>query len=269
MRYRKGSIALSEEFDLPLLLEVRNARCIGYEQLLALLDYERTSLGRRRLAWRVDRLVQAEYLSVLDQRVRGDKLYTIARRGLLYLEMSGHGLVSISSSMERLFDPYTVAHWMDLMDIRLRLAQDGVLSAWMSEVEVSSENIETGGEYAKDYDAIATLRAQRKAVRYGIEYERTTKARVRYMELRERLATESKLDGVLYFVRDAGRLFSVAGEMANAHPGILFCAIDTFRLRGITTPFLQNVFTPGASLAERLGLEETESLMTRNERFEQ
>lgn len=149
MRYRSGSIAISEIFDLPILLHVRNARCIGREQLYALLNFDGTTLARRRLAWRVDRLVRAEYLVELEQRIRGERIYTIARKGLLYLEMAGHGLISVHSSMEILFDPSTVTHWTDLMDIRLRLTHDGVLDAWASEVEVSSENMETGAEYAK------------------------------------------------------------------------------------------------------------------------
>ena len=254
MRYLKGSIAISETFDLPLLLHVRNARYIGQEQLRVLLNYECTSLARRRLAWRVDRLAQAQYLEALEQRVSGDKVYTIARKGLQYLEMLGYGLISITSSMERFVDPFTVRHWMDLMDIRLVFAHSGVLEGWKSEVEVSSENMETGDEYAKDYDAIATLRAGAKFLRQGIEYERTTKGRERYRDLRTQLAGERRLDSVLYFVRDTGRLFSVASELENAHPGILFCSIDSFRQRGVEALFLRSVLEPGASLVELLGL---------------
>jgi hypothetical protein len=256
MRYRKGSVALSEEFDLPLLLLVRNARCIGREQLHRLLNYDQTELGRRRLAWRADRLVQAQYLDTLDQRIGGDRVYAMNRKGLLYLEMAGHALVSIHSSMERLLDPLTVAHSLDLVDIHVKFTRDGVLDTWMSDVEISSENMETGSGYAKDYDAIATLRIAGKPFRFAIECERTTKSRERYREMRERLARERALDGVLYFVRDGGRLFSVAGELANAHPELLFCSIDSFRMRGIEAIFLRSVVEPGASLTELLGVQQ-------------
>jgi hypothetical protein len=252
MRYRKGSIALSEEFDLPLLLLVRNARCIRREQLHALLNYDQTELGRRRLAWRADRLVQAQYLDTLEQRIGGDRVYTMARKGLLYLEMAGYALVSIHSSMEKIFDPSTVAHSIDLIDIRVRFARDGVLDDWISDVEISSENMETGSEYAKDYDAIATLRIGAKPRRFAIEYERTTKSRERYREMRERLSREQTVNEILYFIRDGGRLFSVAGELANAHSNLLFCSIDGFRMRGIEALFLRSVVEPGASLTELL-----------------
>jgi hypothetical protein len=252
MRYKKGSVALSEAFDLPLLLRVRNARCIMMNQLCELLEYEPSPLARRRMAWRVTRLVEAQFLESFEQRIHGDRIYTITRKGLLYLEMCGHGLISVHSSMEQLFDPSTVMHWIDLVEIQIMLRRSGILSSWKSEAEVSSDNIEMGGEYAKDYDAVAALRAGRKPLLYGIEYERTTKRRERYRELRDRLRDEKRLHGVLYFVRDAGRLFAVAGELANAHPGILFCSVENFLQRGAEAIFLQSVLEPGASLSEML-----------------
>jgi hypothetical protein len=261
VRYKSGSIAISEASDLPILLHVRNARCIAREQLYALLNFDGSPLARRRLAWRVDRLVQAQYLDALEQRIRGEKVYTIARKGLLYLEMAGFGLVSIHSSMEILFDPSTVTHWIDLMDIRVRLARDAVLEAWTSEVEVSSENMETGAQYAKDYDAIAALQIAGKSLRFGIEYERTTKARERYRQLRQTLVQEKILHGVLYFIRDGGRLFSVANELANAHPALFFCSLDGFRARGLEALFFRSTIEPGASLPDLLGLQYAASLI--------
>jgi hypothetical protein len=255
MRYRKGSIAISEEFDLPLLLRVRNARCIGRAQLYALSNLDGTDLARRRLAWRIDRLVRAQYLDTLAQRIAGDKIYVVTHNGLLYLELSGYSLISIHSSMEKLFDPPTVMHWIELMDIRLRLMRDAVLEKWTSEVEVSSENIETGGTYAKDYDAVATLLIAGRQLCFGVEYERTMKARDRYRQLREILAQERVLDGVLYFIRDTSQLFSVARELANAHPQIFFCSFDSFKARGLNALFFHSVVEPAASLPELLGLE--------------
>jgi hypothetical protein len=36
MRYRKGYIALSDDRDVPLLVTIRNARAITYEQICSL-----------------------------------------------------------------------------------------------------------------------------------------------------------------------------------------------------------------------------------------
>jgi hypothetical protein len=255
MRYKKGSVSISEKFDLPLLLHVRNARCIGRAQLYELSNWDGTDLARRRLAWRIDRLVRAQYLDILAQRIAGDKIYVVTHYGLLYLEMCGFGLISIHSSMEKLFDPSTVTHWIELMDIRLKLMREAVLEKWTSEAEVSSENIETGGVYAKDYDAIATLCIAGKQLRFGIEYERTIKARDRYRQLREMLAQERILDGILYFIRDISQLFSVARELANAHPQVFFCSFNSFKVRGMNALFFRRDVEPAASLPELLGLE--------------
>jgi hypothetical protein len=255
MRYKPGSVALSETYDVPLLLHVRNARCISQEQLQVLLDYGVTSLARRRIAWRVDRLVRGGFLHTLDQRVRGDKVCTITSKGLEYLETCGHGLVSIHSTMGASLDPNSVMHWLELVDVRLIFLRSGVIAEWKSEVEVSSENIETGGEYAKDYDAVVKLCGPKQPLRVGIEYERTTKASHRYSELREHFASEQKLDAILYFVRETTRLFSVAGQLEKAHPAILFGSFESFCLRGLNALFLRSVVEPGASLAEIFGFE--------------
>lgn len=40
MRYRKGYIALSDNRDVPLLVTIRNARAITYDQVCALSSIE-------------------------------------------------------------------------------------------------------------------------------------------------------------------------------------------------------------------------------------
>lgn len=256
MRYRRGSVALSETLDLPLMLHVRNARCITREQLRELLDFEPSRLARRRLAWRAERLVAAHYLDAVEERIHDNRIYTISRKGLQYLEMRGEGLVSVHSSMDTLFDPAIVAHAVDLVQIRVALRRAGILVQWRSDAEVSSENMETGGEYAKDYDAIATLRAKERSLVYGIEYERSVKSRDRYRDLRIRIGNETRLDGILYLVQDASRqtrhLSAVAEELSGAHPGIRFGSFESFLERGPDAIFLESTLDPGRTLRELL-----------------
>lgn len=259
MRYVRGSIAISELADLPLLLEVRNARYISQLQLAGLLGYDATDLARKRLAWRVDRLASASYLQMFEQRIQSQKVFSIARRGLQYLEARGHQLISMTSTMEKYLDPSQLMHCLELNSIRLTFQRTGVLLSWKGDVEVSSENMETGGEYAKDYDAVASFRSADKILRFGIEYERTTKAHARYQGLRQLLSQETALDGILYFVRGPERLFAIANELEGAHPHLLFCAAENFALRGMNTAFLQHLAHPALSLIETLGLESVRS----------
>src|ERR1700691_2466557 len=105
MRYLKGSIAISETFDLPLLLHVRNARYISQRQLSILLQYGDTDLAWNRLAWRLDRLARSQYIRILEQPAHGQKIYSIAHKGLIYLEMMGYAVLSLFSKKKRLPDP--------------------------------------------------------------------------------------------------------------------------------------------------------------------
>jgi hypothetical protein len=254
MRYLKGSIIISETFDFPLLLQVRNARHISQRQLSILLQYGSTNLGRKRLAWRLDRLARSEYIHMLEQRVHGQKIYSIAHKGLGYLEMMGYGVLSLPAPKKRLLDPISMMHSIELTDIRIALGKTGILQLWKSDLEVSSENIATGEQYAKDYDAIATLMIDGQFVQYGVEYERSTKAYARYQELRSILADERKLSGILYFVRGIERFLAVVGELEGAHPGLLFCCADGFDQRGMNALSVRISSEPSRTLGQALGV---------------
>jgi hypothetical protein len=254
MRYLKGSIAISEVFDLPLLLHVRNARYISQRQLRILLQYGSTDLARKRLAWRLDRLAHAEYIHILEQRAHGQKIYSIAHKGLIYLEMMGYGVLSVFSQKKRLLDPILMMHSLELTDIRIALDKTGILQLWKSDLEISSENIATGDQYAKDYDAIATLMIDGTFAQYGIEYERSTKAYARYQALRAILAEERKLAGILYFVSGSERFFTVVAALEGAHRGLLFCCADGFEQRKMEALSVRTSSQPSLPLGQALGV---------------
>ena len=254
MRYLKGSISISETFDLPLLLHVRNARYISQRQLGSLLQYGDTDLARNRLAWRLARLARSEYIRVLEQRAHGQKIYSIAHKGLVYLEMMGYGVLSLFSKKKRLLNPMWMMHSLELTDIRIALGKAGILELWKNDLEVSSENIATGDQYAKDYDAVATLMIDGELVQYGVEYERSTKAYARYQELRMIFADERRLSGILYFVSGIERFFTVVGALEGAHPGLLFCCADGFAQSKMEALSVKISSQPSRTLGQALGI---------------
>jgi hypothetical protein len=257
MRYPKGSIVISESLDFPLLLLVRNARYISFRQLRILLQYGDTELAGDRLGWRLDRLARAEYIRLLEQRVQGEKIYSIAHKGLSYLEMMGHGVLSLLAKRRRLLDPALMMHALELTEIRIVFRDAGVLQLWKTDVEVSSENIATGEQYAKDYDAIATLAIQGKVQQFAIEYERSTKAFARYRELRAILGEEQKLAGILYFIFGVERFMTVVEELEGAHPRLIFCNAEEFRSRRLNAYCLRFSSEPMIPLARALGTNRT------------
>lgn len=257
MRYPKGSIVISESLDFPLLLLVRNARYISFRQLRILLQYGDTELAADRLGWRLDRLARAEYIRLLEQRVQGEKIYSIAHKGLSYLEMMGHGVLSLLAKRRRLLDPALMIHALELTEIRIAFRDAGVLQLWKTDVEVSSENIATGEQYAKDYDAIATLAIQGTVQQFAIEYERSTKSIARYGELHAILGEEQKLSGILYFIFGVERFMTIVEELEGAHPRLIFCNAEEFRSRKLNAHCLRTSLEPMITLARFLGVHKT------------
>ena len=233
MRYAKGTIAMSEASDLPLLRHIRDSRFITHNQLLAISGQQDDILAKRRFNWRVSRLVRAQYVTVVDARRNTERIYTISRSGVAYLEMFGCGLLSVTSTMPTLADASKMLHSLELNDIRIGLQQTGIVEAWKTDVQLSSENMEQGGVYAKDYDGVAWLKREASISSWGIEYERTAKAPDRYGEIRRVLSAERKLDGFVYFIRQFDRLVSMVERLAGAHRNLLFCSAEGFSLHGL------------------------------------
>ena len=228
MRYRKGSIVISETHDVPLLLLVRNAGYVKHEQLLLLAGYEKSRASLTRFLWRIRRLVSGGFVAPLSERVEGDKVYSITRKGLEKLEGFGHSLYSVHSEMETICHPAKMMHCLELNEIRLTLSRYGLLGSWLSDVEVCSENLLAEDKYVKDYDALAVLRVGDWRLQCAIEYERTTKSLARYAEIRQTISQERSVDAILYVVREVERLFLVAEQLAGAHRGILFVTASAF-----------------------------------------
>ncbi len=228
MRYRKGSIVISEAFDIPLLLLIRNSGYINHEQLIALSGYDKSQSSVCNFLWRIRRLLAGGFVGLFDRRIEGHKVYSITRKGLAELESFGHMVYSLNPETTSIGQPSKMTHCLELNEIRLTLLRYGLLDSWLSDIEVCSENLLTEDRYVKDYDALAMLRVGDRRLHCAIEYERTTKSLARYAEIRQALSQERTLDAILYIVREAERLFLVAEQLAGAHPEILFVTASAF-----------------------------------------
>jgi hypothetical protein len=228
MRYRKGSVVVSETHDLPLLLLVRNSGYIKHEQLLFLAGYDKSKPSLTCFSWRMRRLVTGGFVAMLHERFGGDKVYSITRNGLEKLELCGHTLLSLHSEAQTISYPAKMMHCLELNDIRLTFLRNHMLDSWHSDVEVCSENLLAGDKYVKDYDALAVLRVRERRLHCAIEYERSTKSHARYEEIRRAISQERMIDAILYIVCEPERLLLVADHLAGAHPGILFVTASAF-----------------------------------------
>ena len=159
MRYYKGYIALSETCDVPVLLHVRNARALCFDQLRELLSHEMLAVIVRSLRWRVARLEKVGLVARFnEQRFLGRPVYRITQQGLECLESRGHCLVSMPSDTEQILHPSKIAHALELVNIHLAFARTGLLRSWKTDLEITSRNLIATSGASKDYDGGGSLR---------------------------------------------------------------------------------------------------------------
>ncbi len=230
MRYFKGYVSISDERDIPVLLHVRNARALSFDQLCELLILDETEKMRRIVHWRVSRLEKHHLIQRFKQdRFRGQPIFAITALGLRVLESRGYYLLSLPSTTERIIHPNQVPHAMELVNIRLALARQGMLRSWQGELEIASRNLVLESRVAKDYDAIAEIWFENELQIFAIEYERTAKASARYKEIRETLGRDQTVEVVLYLTSDRNILYLLALEMTGVAKRIGIALCESFR----------------------------------------
>ena len=230
MRYFKGFIDISDARDVPVLLHIRNARAISFRQLRLLLLLEGIEKTRRSADWRVTRLQQHGLIErVEDDHFLCEPFFVITPDGLRVLESRGHSLLSLPSSVERIIHHTQVPHAIELVRVRLALAEHGILRSWLSELEVASRNTVLPAGEAKDYDAVAEIFLNGQLRTLGIEYERTPKGANRYREIRQMLDHDKTVDGVLYLASDRNVLYLLADEMRTTKKRLGIALSESFR----------------------------------------
>jgi hypothetical protein len=214
VRYYKGHIALSETRDVPVLLHVRNARAICFDQLCDLISLEIVTECPRSLRWRLARLEKAGLVARLaGQQHLPKPVFGITQQGLIFLESRGHYLFSLPSTTEVTLHSSQVPHALEMVNIRIALAKTGVLHSWESDLEITSKNLVLEGGLAKDFDAVAEIEV----------YER-----------------DKKTDAILYLTTNDDLLYLLALELRATRKRIGFALSEAFRRSLLETRTLTN-----------------------------
>ena len=166
MRYSRGYIALSDASDVPVLLHIRNARAICFDQLRDLILFDCAGVAVNSLRWRVARMEKAGVIQRFQEvRHFGKPVYGITPAGVAFLESRGHMLFSLPSTTEKkIIHSLQIPHALELVNIRLALLRADILLAWKCELEIASRNLVLDGPPAKDYDAIAEIEVDDQSV---------------------------------------------------------------------------------------------------------
>ena len=234
MRYWKGSIALSPTQDYPLLRQVLRSTFVTHRQLYDLLKLDFHAQSRNAFNNRVFRLVNHEYLVRDEIPYRTDGyVYSISDKGASELIGLGEYCIWPASRPRNGQLPNVVFHAIELNEIHLALKRSQQLLQWMPDTEIHSRNELTDNRYAKDYDAIVTVRNDGGERTFALEYERTPKARKEYVDISASIETERAVDRFLYLVPNYDRMSFLVGCFATLRRPIYF---------GLARDFLDKLF---------------------------
>jgi DNA-binding Lrp family transcriptional regulator len=262
MRYPRGYVALSDANDVPVLLHIRNARAIQFDQLQDLILFDGAGVAVNSLRWRVARLEKNGVIQRFqDVRYLGKPVYGITSAGLSFLESRGHILFSLPSTTERkIIHSLQIPHALELVNIRLAMLRAGILVAWKCDLEIASRNLVLDGPPAKDYDAIAEIEVDGVAYSVAIEYERSLKKIARYREIREILDQDQTAETILYLAVNEQLLCTLAYELRAVHKHIGFAISGSFRQSPLNTLMvINNAKNDTVSLRGFLAAEERHS----------
>ena len=227
---QREGLRLGVERDLPLLLATRNATFVSHDQLFRLMGDAKLERDRRCFNWRLRRLIKGAYIrKVPSIAPYKGVVYSITRFGLATLESYGEGLVNVTSGSRNLPSVLQAPHFLELNEIQQAFKRTGSLQSWKSDRELISLNYVIGSPLAKDYDAIAEVKAAGDTLRIAVEYERTIKSADRYKEIQRAIRDEGQIDMVLYLTSTLDLVFTLS--RAFNHPALPMCFASSAKLR--------------------------------------
>lgn len=241
MRYPKGSISISTGQDVPLLRQVLHSRFITHDQLFEFMRLGCYELKRSSFNWRIRRLVTNGFINRYP--ASSGCVYSVASAGASLLAVTEDYCSVID---RRRGDHASLRdHALELNELHLGLARQGVLEEWIPEVVIRSRNELTREGYAKDYDAIVRIRLDGRSVSFALEYERTPKKPTDYQRIRNLLEVEDQLPCILYVVPNG----DLASFLLDCFAGTTVCVLIAFATSFSRSFRDMKVFEAGSGVA--------------------
>jgi hypothetical protein len=237
MRYWKGSIALSPTQDHPLLRQVLRSTFVTHRQLYDFMRLEHYTTSRHSFNNRLLRLVRHDYLFRNEGPFKTDgPVYSISEIGALEVVGLGECYTGPIRHSNNGSLPQAVYHAFDLNEIHLALQRSAVLTGWISDTEIRSQNELGRLGYCKDYDAVVTVKLDGKERKFALEYERTPKTRKDYLRISSEIDREKLVDRFLYLAISHDLLSFVMRAFANSRRAIYFGLLKDFLDKLLDTP---------------------------------
>ena len=237
--------------DRELLDIVVTAKWITHSQLSEMASISRIEDNRKVFEWRVRRLSQCGLLkkqrpAFLDRKI----LYSITREGIYALEVLGVHPVAFIYDRGDEDIKHQIPHSLELNRVRIALMRSGTLIRWMPESALRVLHRAGQRNYAKIYDAIATIILDGEIYEIGIEYERWLKTVERYQDAASKIEEERRADAVVYLCSCNNTFTTICDAFFRSQKPVLVAMIDEFvaqpldghaELRMLTTSLRQEL----------------------------
>jgi len=253
MRFPKGSIQLNPSRDLPLLRQILHSEFVTESQLFEFSQLNHYERSRNSFHWRMRRL--ADRGLVLRQTLvagTGDAVYSVASNAAALLQSMGEYCLVGSGRTDAEKRNRIALHAIALNEIHLTALRAGSLVRWMGSTEIRSQNELTAFGFAKDYDAIVTVRTDIGERRLALEYERTLKPARCYRAIAGSLRREVQVNRLLYLVANYDILRFVSGFFTSTEYPVFFGLLADWHSRLLEMPVLGGLTKRTSSLREAL-----------------
>jgi len=253
MRYPKGSIQLNQSRDLPLLRQILRSEFVTHSQLFEFSRLNHYERSRNSFHWRMRRLVGRGL--VLRQTLAagtGDAVYSVASTAATLLQSMGEYCLIASGRADGNTASKNALHAIGLNEIHLGALRAGVLVRWMAAMEIRSQNELTAFGFAKDYDAIVTVRTDKGECRFALEYERSPKPAKCYRAIAASMSREVLVNRLLYLVANYDILRFVSGFFTNAEFPVFFGLVADWHAHLLEMPILDGHAKRPFSLGQAL-----------------
>ncbi len=237
MRYPKGSIQLNQSRDLPLLRQILRSEFVTHSQLFDFMRLNHCEYTRKSFDWRLRRLVDRELVRRQTMPgCTGEFVYSVGTGAAILLQGSGEYCLIGRGRFGGKEAERSVLHAIGLNEIQLSALRAGLLVRWVGSMEVRSQNELTGFGFAKDYDAIVTVRSEAGEQRFALEYERTPKPMRYYRDLSAALSRETHVNQVLYLVSNYDLLQFISGFFRSSRCRVFFGLVNDWHGQLLNMP---------------------------------
>lgn len=237
MRYPRGSIQLNQSRDLPVLRQILHSEYITRSQLFSFMELHNYERSRNSLDWRLRRLVERG-LVTRQAAVAGvgDVVYSVANDTAELLQSMGeYCLVGRGRSTGKNGNQ-SLLHAVGLNDIHLSLMRSDLLVRWISAMQIRSQNELTDYGFAKDYDAVVTVRTGIGEYRFALEYERTPKAMKDYRAIASCIGEDTHVSRLLYLVTNYDLLRFISRFFIQSKCAVFFGLVGDWHSQLLEIP---------------------------------